>query len=77
MSIVTVFVYHYKTKWSVILNIAITYFYAVSYTHLKELEIRLSDKDHSYALFGNKDETYKFFLSYVKMCIRDRADGES
>ena len=31
----------------------------------KELEIRLSDKDHSYALFGNKDETYKFFLSYV------------
>ena len=29
----------------------------------KELEIRLSDKDHSYALFGNKDETYKFFLS--------------
>lgn len=32
---------------------------------LKELEIRLSDKDHSYALFGNKDETYKFFLSYV------------
>lgn len=31
----------------------------------KELEIRLSDKDHSYAPFGNKDETYKFFLSYV------------
>ena len=31
----------------------------------KELKIRLSDKDHSYALFGNKDETYKFFLSYV------------
>ena len=31
----------------------------------KELETRLSDKDHSYALFGNKDETYKFFLSYV------------
>ena len=31
----------------------------------KELEIRLSDKDHSYALFGNEDETYKFFLSYV------------
>ena len=31
----------------------------------KELEIRLSDKDHNYALFGNKDETYKFFLSYV------------
>ena len=31
----------------------------------KELGIRLSDKDHSYALFGNKDETYKFFLSYV------------
>ena len=31
----------------------------------KELEIRLSDKDHCYALFGNKDETYKFFLSYV------------
>ena len=31
----------------------------------KELEIRLSDKDHSYALFGNKDETYKFFFSYV------------
>ena len=27
MSIVTVFVYHYKTKWSVILNSAITYFY--------------------------------------------------
>lgn len=31
----------------------------------KELETRLSDKDHSYALFGNKNETYKFFLSYV------------
>ena len=31
----------------------------------KELGIRLSDKDHSYALFGNKDETYKFFFSYV------------
>lgn len=27
MSVVTVFVYHYKTKWSVILNSAITYFY--------------------------------------------------
>ena len=27
MSIVTVFIYHYKTKWSVILNSAITYFY--------------------------------------------------
>ena len=27
MSIVTVFVYRYKTKWSVILNSAITYFY--------------------------------------------------
>lgn len=27
MSSVTIFVYHYKTKWSVILNSAITYFY--------------------------------------------------
>lgn len=27
MSVVTVFIYHYKTKWSVILNSAVTYFY--------------------------------------------------
>ena len=42
MSIVTVFVYHYKTKWSVILNSAITYFYVSIILFLLRVFLRLS-----------------------------------
>jgi len=42
MSVVTVFVYHYKTKWSVILNSAITYFYVSIILFLLSCFLRLS-----------------------------------
>lgn len=42
MSVVTVFVYRYKTKWSVILNSAITYFYVSVILFLLSCFLRLS-----------------------------------
>ena len=67
MSIVTVFVYHYKTKWSVILNSAITYFYVSIILFLLScfFAFEFTDFNAIYAIFKIAIYVLCYFI-YVK-----------
>lgn len=67
MSIVTVFIYHYKTKWSVILNRGVTFFY-VSITMLLLscfIEFKITAFNVIYAIFKIAIYVLCYFI-YVK-----------
>ena len=67
MSIVTVFIYHYKTKWSVILNRGVTFFY-VSITMLLLscfIEFKITAFNAIYAIFKIAIYVLSYFI-YVK-----------
>ena len=67
MSIVTVFIYHYKTKWSVILNRGVTFFY-VSITMLSLscfIEFKITAFNVIYVIFKIAIYVLSYFI-YVK-----------
>ena len=67
MSIVTVFIYHYKTKWSVILNRGVTFFY-VSITMLLLscfIEFKITAFNVIYVIFKIAIYVLSYFI-YVK-----------
>ncbi|RGF40027.1 hypothetical protein DW050_08205 [Ruminococcus sp. AF42-10] len=67
MSIVTVFIYHYKTKWSVILNRGVTFFY-VSITMLLLscfIEFKITAFNVIYVIFKIAIYVLCYFI-YVK-----------
>ena len=67
MSIVTVFIYHYKTKWSVILNRGVTFFY-VSITMLLLscfIEFKITTFNVIYVIFKIAIYVLCYFI-YVK-----------
>ena len=67
MSIVTVFIYHYKTKWSVILNRGVTFFY-VSITMLLLscfIEFKITAFNAIYVIFKIAIYVLSYFI-YVK-----------
>ena len=67
MSIVTVFIYHYKTKWSVILNRGVTFFY-VSITMLLLscfIEFKITAFNAIYVIFKIAIYVLCYFI-YVK-----------
>ena len=73
MSIVTVFIYHYKTKWSVILNRGVTFFY-VSITMLLLLcfiEFKITAFNVIYVIFKIAIYVLSYFI-YVKYLLEKK-----
>ena len=73
MSIVTVFIYHYKTKWSVILNRGVTFFY-VSITMLLLscfIEFKITAFNVIYVIFKIAIYVLCYFI-YVKYLLEKK-----
>ena len=73
MSIVTVFIYHYKTKWSVILNRGVTFFY-VSITMLLLscfIEFKITAFNVIYVIFKIAIYVLSYFI-YVKYLLEKK-----
>ena len=73
MSIVTVFIYHYKTKWSVILNRGVTFFY-ISITMLLLscfIEFKITAFNVIYVIFKIAIYVFSYFI-YVKYLLEKK-----